>query len=90
MKRFSYAAVYKTFWLPQQKYFDRVLSTDRAIRGHRIKPYPCRIAFPGRFAGSLLDMPDWYFDASDTRVFISFCLLQKKSFTGLRGKGGLC
>ena len=53
-----HATGYKAFWLPQQKYFDRALSTDRAIRSHRIKLYPCRIGFPGRFAGSLLDMPD--------------------------------
>ena len=84
---FLCSGVYKTFWLPQKKYFDRVLSTDRAIRGHPLKPYPCRIAFPGRFTGSLLDMPDWNLDASDTGVLISFCLQKspKKELYGVTG-----
>ena len=70
MKRSSYATVYETFWVPQQKYFDRVLSTDQAIGSLHQVLYPRRMAFPGRFAGSLLEMPDWNLNASD-QVFFS-------------------
>ena len=82
MKRSSYATVYETFWVPQQKYFDRVLSTDQAIGSLHQVLYPRRMAFPGRFAGSLLEMPDWNLDASDTGVLISFFFSKKGPLRG--------